>query len=249
MKESLREAPAAWILASAFWKDKWIILLGLAIGTVFGLAMTMRPEVADQFTSTLSLQVVARFAPYDETFDKFHVQWQQSPIWRGTSDVSVSAKYDNAMKAAIIYLQTSDATGAAVERYKEALQTLVDRFEADAVETARLQLHELAQVRQIPGLEASDYVASTMHQMRLIIADASDDNGLLAINEVTPLAGMQRPNRDAFTIAIAAILGLVAGGLLSMGRMIWSAAGRFSMDEQTEGAPSPRPARNRRSGS
>lgn len=240
------EAPAVWAIASALWVDKWIVLICLVAGTLFGVLIASRPEIP-RFSSTLSLQVVSRFSDRAEIYNEFQTEWRRTSFWN-SADPAVTVYWDDAAKAAAIQLVTTDASGTTVQQYESDLRALADQFEANAIEAANVQLRELEAVGDVVS-DASDYVAGTIHKMRLAIADASSEPGLIVIGALPPLTEIRSSTSGVMTIVIGAFLGLLAGVLLSIGRMVWKVSGRYATGAQKEDAPSPKPARGQHSAS
>jgi hypothetical protein len=213
------DAPPAWSLIKALWKDRLLILVCALIGIVFAGFLVFRPQ-APQFVSRVSLPAISLAVPYDTLFEEFQAYWERSEIGPGKMPgVSTEFGFNVGPRAIIITVRAAESE--TVADYIERLKADVAQFGEEYAVQANLQLRELTGVANaFPGASGSDYVASTAHRMRLILADVAGP-GMFAVQPSAIIVESRSTASRLLTVVVGLFLGLMIGLLLAVGRMSW----------------------------
>lgn len=229
------QGSAIWLLTQAIWADRKLIFGVTAFAIFVAVLVLFRPD-APKTSGTVVVQVESRFLPSDEIVSLFMRHWMRSPLWDELKEIHTDApRYDKVSQKIALEVSTTDETSRSVEAYVRAIQGEIDKFEAAYLADARARMNELYKVKaQSVG---SDYVASTEHKLLLAIDDATSDHGLLSARAVDVELHAHTPASVLSSLSVAAVLGVLFGLALSVGRLAWAQGGKPTPEENTDFEP------------
>ena len=215
------DKPGIVMLLRSFWQDRLLIAVCVIVGIVLAGILVIRP-VGTQFITRITLPAVAWFVPSDGIFGEFQFYWERSSLGPD-SEKSVDATFEVDARSRAIVITAVAGTGSALTEYATGIKALVRQFEGQYAERANVQLVELSSVAaEYPEANASEYVATTAHKVRLTLRDVNGP-GLLGVVVEPPTTLERTLQFQLLTVALGFVVGLLTGLLVSLGRITWMA--------------------------